>query len=74
MHCLRFGFAAIVYALWNLLPLPKSALWEIIAMGYQAFTKKKYPHAAFKISSNIGWAIVIIAMVLNFLNDMAGLF
>lgn len=71
IYLLTFGFAGIFYALWNLLPLPKSALWEIVALVYEGVAKKTYPDAAFRISTNIGWFIIMAAMVWIFVNDLS---
>ncbi|MBT1697107.1 PDZ domain-containing protein [Fulvivirgaceae bacterium PWU4] len=37
------GVYALIYACYNLLPLPRSAFWELIALAYEGITKRKYP-------------------------------
>lgn len=54
---------ALVFFLWNIFPLPESALWEIIALAYEALTGKRYPYIAFIRSRQLGWIIMIMLMV-----------
>jgi regulator of sigma E protease len=65
---------AIWFAFWNLLPLPKSTFWEMIALGYEGIAKKKYPNSIFKKSLVIAWIPVVAYMVFSFTNDLSKLF
>jgi regulator of sigma E protease len=49
------GLYALLYAFYNLLPLPKSAFWELIALAYEGTTKRKYPYKVFKGSLIFSW-------------------
>jgi len=66
--------AAMCYAFWNLLPLPRSAFWEAVALSYEALTKKKYPYRAFERSTALSWISIGILMVWIFVGDMIKLF
>ncbi|SHH97043.1 regulator of sigma E protease [Chryseolinea serpens] len=46
------------YAFCNLLPLPFSAFWEIVALVFGWITKKKYPYKAFSRSRKVAWFIL----------------
>jgi regulator of sigma E protease len=48
---------ALLYAFYNLLPLPRSAFWELTALGYEAVTKRKYPYKVFKRSLIFSWIV-----------------
>lgn len=68
------GLNAIWYAFWNLLPLPKSAFWEVIPMVYEGLTKKKYPYTAFKKSTRLSWIFFVVLSVWIFVIDIIKLF
>jgi len=68
------GANAIWFALWNLLPLPKSALWEIIALTYEGVMQKRYSFSAFRKLQNFGWILFATFIVWNLINDIVELF
>ena len=54
---------AMVAAFWNILPLPKSAFWEMLALTYETFTGKAFSHARLtsisRIMTYVGIAFII---------------
>lgn len=68
------GVYAMLFAFWNLLPLPKSAFWEIIPLIYEWVTKKKYSYNIFRDTIKIAWLLVAAALIWVMLNDLAKLF
>lgn len=68
------GFYAMWYAFWNLLPLPLSAFWEMIALAYEGVTKKKYPYKAFKTSQILCWILTGLFFIWIFVSDIIRLF
>jgi regulator of sigma E protease len=67
------GEFAMFYAAWNLFPLPKSAFWEMIALGYTGITKARYSYTTFKRSLNAAWIIAILFILWTFVNDVISL-
>ena len=43
--------------LWNILPYPRSAFWEVIPLVFEGITRKKYPYALFRSSLKLAWII-----------------
>jgi regulator of sigma E protease len=68
------GLFAMGYAFWNLLPLPRSAFWEINPLAYEGITKKKYPYAAFQRSLKLSWVALGAILVWIVTKDMIKLF
>lgn len=68
------GFNAMWYAFWNLLPLPKSALWELIALGYEGIFRKKYSLKLFHATTTLSWIFLGALFVLIIVNDIIKLF
>jgi regulator of sigma E protease len=65
---------AIWYAFYNILPLPKSAFWELIPLAYEGITKKKYPYTAFRRSLIIGWIACGVIFLWVIINDIIKFF
>jgi len=68
------GTYTMFFAFANFLPLPRSAFWELIALGYEAATRKQLPFNVFKVLRKIALALIIACIVLLFFFDIAGLF
>jgi hypothetical protein len=68
------GLYALTYAFYNLLPLPRSAFWELIALAYEGITKRKYPYKAFKTSLTFGWIVFAGICLVQFAIDLMKLF
>ena len=68
------GFYALWYSFWNLLPLPKSAFWEMIPLVYEGITKKKYSYSAFKTSLLVSWVVFGGVFVWTLISDIVRLF
>jgi regulator of sigma E protease len=68
------GLYAMFFAFCNLLPVPMSAIWEIIPLGYEGLTKKRYPYSAFRKSRIIGWLITGVLIVWIFVGDVITFF
>ena len=52
------AYNALWYAFCNLLPLPFSAFWEIVALVFEWITKKKYSYKAYSRSRKVAWFIL----------------
>lgn len=61
---------AVFYAFWNLLPLPLSAFWEMVALAYEGVTRKKYPYKAFKTSQTLCWVLTGLFFLWIFVSDI----
>jgi regulator of sigma E protease len=68
------GETAILFALWNVLPLPRSAFWEIFALSYEGIMRKKYERSTFnKIHAlilKIGWIMLGVWLVWIVIGDV----
>jgi regulator of sigma E protease len=64
------GALGMWYALWNLLPLPKAAFWEIIALVYERVTGRKYSYSTFQKTLILSWVIPIGLMIWMFTSDI----
>jgi regulator of sigma E protease len=60
----------IVGAFINLLPLPRTVFWNIIPIGYEALSGKRYPYALFRFTRKVGVVILILLMLLVFVGDI----
>ena len=65
---------ALTYAFYNLLPLPRSAFWELIALAYEGITKRKYPYKVFKTSLTFGWIVFAGIFLTQLVIDLMKLF
>jgi regulator of sigma E protease len=65
---------ALLYAFYNLLPLPRSAFWELTALAYEAITKRKYPYKVFKGSLIFSWIVFGGIYLMMFVSDLMNLF
>jgi regulator of sigma E protease len=61
---------ALMYAFYNLLPLPKSAFWELIALVYEGITKRRYPYKVFKASLVFSWIVFGGIYLAMFISDL----
>lgn len=68
------GHYAMLYAFCNLLPLPFSAFWEIIALAFEWATKRKYSYKAFNRSRKAAWFLLIAVMLSILVQDVVGKF
>jgi regulator of sigma E protease len=68
------GETAILFALWNVLPLPRSAFWEILALSYEGITRKKYQRSTFNkvhtLTLKIGWIMLGIWLAWIVIGDI----
>jgi hypothetical protein len=60
--------------LWNFLPYPRSAFWEMLRLVYEGITKRKYSYAFFKDSLKFAWIIFWTVMLLTLVIDLMKLF
>jgi hypothetical protein len=65
---------ALTYACYNLLPLPRSAFWELIALAYEGIKKRKYPYKIFKASLTFGWIVFAGIFLAMFVIDLMKFF
>jgi hypothetical protein len=68
------GAIALWYVLWNFLPLPKSVLWEIVAIAYEVLFERRYPHRAFEITGIVAWVIFILHFTMIIAGDVIRFF
>jgi regulator of sigma E protease len=61
---------ALMYAFCNLLPLPKSAFWELVALAYEGITRRKYPYKVFKGSLVLSWIVSGGIFLMMFVIDL----
>lgn len=57
----------------NLLPLPKSAMLEVIPLGYEAVTKKPFSYKSFRRIRQISIVFLVALMIWQFVSDMVKL-
>jgi regulator of sigma E protease len=58
----------------NFLPSPKSALLEIIPLGYEALTRKHFAYKSFRIVQLISIWLFVLLIIWQFVIDLAKLF
>jgi len=58
----------------NFLPLPKSAMLEVIPLGYEAVRKKRFSYKTFRRIRQIGIALLIVLLVWQIVSDITKLF
>jgi regulator of sigma E protease len=66
-------YIALVIML-NLLPLPKSAMLEVIPLGYEALTRKPFSYNSFRIIRKTSIAFLFALMMWQFVIDIVRLF
>ncbi len=68
-----FAILAIVTTLFNLLPFPKSALWEMIPLTYEGITGKRFSTKLFPALRKIAIFILVLLIVVVFISDLINL-
>ncbi|HEY3405136.1 MAG TPA: PDZ domain-containing protein [Ohtaekwangia sp.] len=68
------GMCALWYTVWNFLPLPKSAFWELTTLGYEVLTRKRYVYSWFANTISWSWLPLILLMALQLISDLTRLF
>jgi len=64
---------SIFFAYANFLPLPRSAFWEFLALGYETVTKKQFPYRIFKLLGIIALVLVIAGFTMFLIFDITRL-
>jgi regulator of sigma E protease len=66
-------YVAVIIAL-NFLPLPKSAMLEVIPLGYEAITRRSLSYKSFRLIRQISIWLLVLMMVWQLVIDIGKLF
>jgi regulator of sigma E protease len=64
------GYSAMWYAFYNLLPLPLSTFWEIVALIFEWIARKKYSYKVFRQSLKVSWLICGAILISTVVRDV----
>jgi regulator of sigma E protease len=68
---LATAVSGIWYAFYNLLPLPKSAFWEVIPLAYEGIASRKFSYTTFSKITDLGWFVIIAFIGWVLFSDIA---